>query len=145
MIAVSLDCISFLMTGFLLNALCERRELDYKSSCVLILLAFIVMSLLGAIPYVYLDPVQSPTLNDRVTNSLFEVGSALTTNGISMGVMSLSLPTFYKFVLMVAMIIGKVEILIVLVTIYLGKPIIGGAVKAAASWLRGFVKGIIIG
>jgi Trk-type K+ transport system membrane component len=112
---------------------------------VLILLAFIVMSLLEAIPYVYLDPFQSPTLNDRVTNSLFEVGSALTTNGISMGTTSLSLPTFYKFVPMVTMIIGKVEILIVLFTIYLSKPIISGAVKVAASRLRGFVKGIVIG
>ncbi len=46
---------------------------------------------------------------------------------------------------MAAIIIGKVEILIVLVTIYLGKSIIGGAVKAAASRLRGFVKGKIIG
>ncbi|MDP2900501.1 MAG: potassium transporter TrkG, partial [Candidatus Bathyarchaeota archaeon] len=78
-------------------------------------------------------------------DSLFEVGSALTTNGISMGATSLSLPTFYKFVLMAAMIIGKVEITIVLVSIYLCKPIVAEAARAASSRLRVFVKGIMIG
>ncbi len=74
-----------------------------------------------------------------------EVGSVLTTNGISMGATSLSLPTFYKFVLMAAMIIGKVEITIVLVSIYLGKPIVAEVVRAASSRLRVYVKGIMIG
>lgn len=83
-IAVSLGCIGFLVAGFMLNALCERRELDYKSSSVLILLSFVVMALLGSLPYIYLDPFQSPTVVDRVTNSLFESVSGFTTTGFSL-------------------------------------------------------------
>ncbi len=83
-IAVSLGCIGFLVAGFLLNALCERRELDYKSSCVLILLAFVVMALLGSLPYIYLDPFRSTTVTDRVANSLFESISGFTTTGFSL-------------------------------------------------------------
>jgi trk system potassium uptake protein len=44
-------------------------------------------------------------------DSVFEVGSALTTNGISMGATTLALPIGYKWLLIVAMVIGRVELL----------------------------------
>ena len=118
MIAVSLGCISFLMAGFLLNALCERRELDYKSSCVLILLAFIVMSLLGAIPYVYLDPFQSPTLNDRVTNSLFESVSGFTTTGLSLMPETAVLPRCFALFRSMTEFIGGVGVVFMLLAFF---------------------------
>ena len=108
-----------------------KRVLQWNmamSSVILFLVTLLVLSLVFSMSGVSFG------------DSLFEVGSALTTNGISMGATSLSLPTFYKFVLMAAMIIGKVEITIVLVSIYLGKPILAEAARATASRLRGLVK-----
>jgi trk system potassium uptake protein TrkH len=78
-----LACICFLVCGFLLNATCERKDLDFKSSCVLILLAFLIMPIIGAIPYVYSDPFISPNYFDRFTNSYFESVSGFTTTGFS--------------------------------------------------------------
>jgi trk system potassium uptake protein TrkH len=51
------------------------------------------------------------TVGISVMDSFFEVGSALTTNGISTGITSVALPVGYKWLLILAMIIGRVEIL----------------------------------
>lgn len=81
-----LTCISFLVSGFLMNALCERKDLDFKSSCVLILLAFLILPLIGAVPYIYNGTYfnsPTPTLVDRFTNAYFESVSGFTTTGFS--------------------------------------------------------------
>jgi len=78
-----LTCISFFICGFLMNALCERKDLDFKSSCVLVLLVFLAMPLIGAIPYIYLDPFSSPSSVQRLTNAYFESISGFTTTGFS--------------------------------------------------------------
>src|SRR4030042_6161608 len=51
------------------------------------------------------------------TDALFEVGSALSTNGISMGATTISMPIGYKWLMIVAMTIGRVEILSILIAI----------------------------
>jgi trk system potassium uptake protein TrkH len=50
------------------------------------------------------------TLGITLLDSIFEVGSALTTNGVSMGATTIALPLGYKWLLIFAMIIGRVEI-----------------------------------
>jgi trk system potassium uptake protein TrkH len=82
-ISLFLACVAFLGCGFLLNALCERKDLDFKSSNVLFLAAFIVLPLIGALPYVYSDPFNSVNLFDRFTNAYFESVSGFTTTGFS--------------------------------------------------------------
>jgi len=78
-----ITCITFLACGFLLNVLCERKELDFKSASILVLATFIILPLIGAIPYMYDDPFKSPNLTDRFTNSYFESVSGFTTTGFS--------------------------------------------------------------
>ena len=50
------------------------------------------------------------TIGITLIDSIFEVGSALTTNGISMGATTITLPLGHKWLLIFAMIIGRVEI-----------------------------------
>jgi Trk-type K+ transport system membrane component len=50
------------------------------------------------------------TIGISMLDSIFEVGSALTTNGISMGATTVTLPLSHKWLLILAMIIGRVEI-----------------------------------
>jgi trk system potassium uptake protein TrkH len=82
-VALFLACVGFLAAGFLMNALCERRDLDFKSASVLLLAAFIMLPLIGAIPYIYQDPFNSPNLIDKFTNGYFESISGFTTTGFS--------------------------------------------------------------
>lgn len=58
------------------------------------------------------------TIGVSFMDALFEVGSALTTNGISMGATTVSMPLFHKYLLMTAMIIGRVEITTILIAIW---------------------------
>ncbi len=76
-------CVAYLGLGFLLNALCERKDLDFKSSNTLFLAAFVVLPLIGALPYVYSDPFNSVNMFDRFTNGYFESISGFTTTGFS--------------------------------------------------------------
>ena len=55
------------------------------------------------------------TIGVSFNDALFEVGSALSTTGVSMGATSIAMPFAYKWLMIVAMIIGKVEILTILV------------------------------
>jgi trk system potassium uptake protein TrkH len=82
-ISLLLVCVAFLGCGFLMNALCERKDLNFKSASVLFLAAFIIMPLIGAIPYVYSDPFNSPNLADRFANGYFESISGFTTTGFT--------------------------------------------------------------
>jgi trk system potassium uptake protein TrkH len=92
LVAISLGCVCFLGLGFLLNALCERKDLDFKSSCVFIVLAFTLMPLIGSMPFNYLDPFNSTNPLDRFTNAYFESISGFTTTGFSLVSSSASLP-----------------------------------------------------
>ena len=83
LVPLFLVCVAFLGSGFLLNALCERKDLDFKSSSMLLLAAFIILPLIGSIPYVYGDPFNSPNALDRFTNGYFESVSGFTTTGFS--------------------------------------------------------------
>jgi trk system potassium uptake protein len=44
-------------------------------------------------------------------DSVFEIGSALSTNGVSMGATTINLSVGYKWLLIVAMLVGRIEIL----------------------------------
>jgi len=83
LIPLFLTALTFLGTGFFLNALCERKDLTVKSASALLFLAFIVLPLIGIIPYLYLDPFTSSNALERFTNSCFESVSGFTTTGFS--------------------------------------------------------------
>jgi len=81
-IALFIAVTAFLSLGFLLNALCERKELSYKESCTLIVLVFILLSIIGAIPYMYLN-VSNGDIVTNFTDSVFEAASGFTTTGFT--------------------------------------------------------------
>jgi trk system potassium uptake protein TrkH len=53
------------------------------------------------------------TIGISLLDSLFEVGSAFTTNGISMGITTVTIPLGYKWLLIFAMTLGRIEIVAV--------------------------------
>ena len=57
------------------------------------------------------------TIGVSFTDALFEVGSALTTNGISMGATTVAMPMGYKWLMIAAMTIGRVEVLSILIAL----------------------------
>ena len=82
-VGLFIACVTFLGFGFLLNAMCERKDLDFKSSNLLFVAAFIILPLIGALPYFYTDPFSSTTAIERLSNGVFESVSGFTTTGFS--------------------------------------------------------------
>lgn len=84
LISFFITSIVFLGFGFLLNILCERKELDFKSSCALIAIVFISLALIGAIPYFYTQTFPDQNLFSEFSNSFFESASGYTTTGLTL-------------------------------------------------------------
>jgi trk system potassium uptake protein TrkH len=81
---------------------------EYLSAPIIILLFMAVLVVFAVV---------FTTLGVSFTDALFEVGSALTTNGISMGATNVLMPVGYKWLMIAAMTIGRVEILSILIAI----------------------------
>lgn len=113
-----LTCITFLVCGFLMNALCERKDLDFKSACTLILLAFMIMPLIGAIAYFYNDPFSSTNLAERFTNSYFESVSGFTTTGFSFISDTETLPRSFLIYRSMTELMGGVGIVFLLLAFF---------------------------
>ncbi|MDI6826171.1 MAG: potassium transporter TrkG [Candidatus Aenigmarchaeota archaeon] len=84
LISFFITAVTLFTTGFLLNSLCERKELDFKCSCVLISIVFILLGFYTSIPCQYLNPFQEQDIFSRFTNCYFESVSGSTTTGLTL-------------------------------------------------------------
>jgi trk system potassium uptake protein len=129
LIPLFITCVMFLCGGFMLNALCERKDLNLKSSSALLLLAFIILPLIGAIPYIYTDPFTSTTIADRFTNGYFESVSGFTTTGFSFIANTEVLPQCILVYRSVTELMGGVGIVFLVLAFFQSKralPTLGG-------------------
>jgi trk system potassium uptake protein TrkH len=71
----------------------------------------IIVYLITFIAFLFLLSFAFSTSGVSILDSVFEIGSAISTNGVSMGATTIALPVIYKWILIVAMLVGRVEIL----------------------------------
>jgi trk system potassium uptake protein TrkH len=116
-IALFAAAIVFFSFGFLLNALCERKELSYKQSCALIVLVFVLLTVIGAIPYLYIN-ISQQTLIHNITDSFFESASGFTTTGFSVIPNISELPRSIVFYRALTQFIGGIGIVLVLLAFF---------------------------
>jgi trk system potassium uptake protein len=77
-------CTCLLATGFGLNAYGERTPLNLRQASILVVLSFVILSLYGSIPYIYLNPFwDGIEPSSLFVNSFFESVSGFTTTGLS--------------------------------------------------------------
>jgi len=116
-IGLFLAAISFLVLGFLLNTFGEKIALTFKQSCTLIVLVFILMSILGAIPYFYIN-ITNGTILQNITDSVFESASGFTTTGFSVIPNLSSIPRSILFYRALTQFIGGIGIVLVLLAFF---------------------------
>ena len=107
----------FLIVGFAFNAFCERRALSYKSSCALIVLVFILLSLIGSIPYMYVN-FSNGDIIQNISDSIFESASGFTTTGFSVIPNISALPESILFYRGLTQFIGGIGIVLVLLAFF---------------------------
>lgn len=95
---VYLEVVGLSFTGFFLMAYGEKGQMNLKQAAIFIVASFVVMSLFGALPYVYLNPfMPGIDANSLFVNSLFESASGFTTTGLSMITHPEDLPQSFNF------------------------------------------------
>jgi trk system potassium uptake protein TrkH len=116
-VALFLTATIFLILGFSFNAFCERRTLSYKNSCALIVIIFILLSLIGAIPYLYIN-ISNENVIQTITDSIFESTSGFTTTGFSVIPNISALPESILFYRGLTQFIGGIGIVLVLLAFF---------------------------
>jgi len=129
MIAFLITSLSFFSIGFLMNALSERKELDYKTSCLLVLLTFVLLSLIGTIPYFYLKIFNSQNTLEDFINSYFESASGFTTTGLT-SLDSKNLPKSLVLYRSLTQWIGGIGIVYLILAFFYGENIVSGIAEA---------------
>jgi trk system potassium uptake protein TrkH len=90
----------------IIDAIRKNEDAPTKAelrSIAIYLITFIIILILLSIAF--------SASGTNIFSSIFEVGSALATNGVSSGATTLELPAIFKWILIVAMFIGRIEIL----------------------------------
>ena len=82
-ISFFITALVFFCLGFFLNSLCERKNLNLRQSCTLLVLFYVFVTLINCIPYLYLNLFQGGIL-EQLTNSWFETISASSTTGLTL-------------------------------------------------------------
>jgi trk system potassium uptake protein TrkH len=95
---IYLEVVGLSFTGFFLMAYGEKGQMNLKQASIFIVASFVVMSLFGSLPYVYLNPfLPGIDANSLFVNSLFESASGFTTTGLSMITQPENLPQSFNF------------------------------------------------
>lgn len=113
LISILTTALAFLVTGFLLNAFSRRRTLDFRLSCLMVIMAYSLIGVLGAVPYVYTNAFSDAAIGDRLVNGIFESISGYTTTGFTVATSLDSLPRSIVFYRALTQWIGGINIVFI--------------------------------
>jgi trk system potassium uptake protein TrkH len=119
--ALFITAMTFLVLGFITNALCEKKELTYKQSCTLVVAVFITLSIIGSIPYLYVNYINvlnGETIIQHITDSIFESVSGFTTTGFSVIPDLSTLPQSIILYRALTQFIGGIGVVLVLLAFF---------------------------
>ena len=97
-IGIYLAFVGMSLTGYVMNTLGEKSPLNLKQSSIVVVLSFVLLSLFGSLPYMYINPfwegIDSFSL---FASSFLESTSGFTTTGISTIIHPENLPDSFSF------------------------------------------------
>jgi trk system potassium uptake protein len=97
-IGIYLAFVGMSLTGYIMNTLGEKSPLNLKQSSIVVVLSFVLLSLFGTIPYMYINPFwEGIDLFSLFASSFLESTSGFTTTGISTITHPENLPNSFSF------------------------------------------------
>jgi trk system potassium uptake protein len=83
-IGIYLTFVGMSLTGYIMNTLGEKSPLNLKQSSIVVVLSFVLLSLFGSLPYMYINPFwEGIDPFSLFASSLLESTSGFTTTGLS--------------------------------------------------------------
>ena len=90
--------VGMFLTGYIMNTLGEKSPLNLKQSSIVVVLSFVLLSLYGSLPYMYINPFwEGIDLFSLFASSFLESTSGFTTTGISTLLHPENLPDSFSF------------------------------------------------
>ena len=97
-IGIYLAFVGMSLTGYIMNTLGEKSPLNLKQSSIVVVLSFVLLSLFGSLPYMYINPFWGGIDPFSLfASSFLESASGFTTTGISTIVHPENLPDSFSF------------------------------------------------
>ena len=97
-IGINMAFVGMFLTGYVMNILGEKSPLNLKQSSIVVVLSFVLLSLFGSLPYIYVNPFyEGIDLFSLFATSFLESSSGFTTTGISTILHPENLPDSFSF------------------------------------------------
>jgi len=107
------------ITGFVLNTLGEKSPLNLKQSSIVVVSGFVLLSVFGSLPYMYLNPFwKGIDIITLFVNSFFESSSGFTTTGISTITHPEDLPQSFSFYRSYTLWVGGLSFVYLVMSLY---------------------------
>jgi trk system potassium uptake protein TrkH len=131
--SIFLMSVALLATGFFLNSYGEKAPMNIRQASVLVLSSFLLLSLFGMIPYLYLNPYNTVSTSQLVADSFFSSTAGFTTGGLTLYPTPEDHPQSFRFYRSFTQWVGGMSFIYLVMTAFYPEGKLTG--------MRGFITG----
>lgn len=124
---------TLLALGFALNSYGEKHPLSLRAMTILVFFSFMILVLVGTIPYLYISPYGEMGFVEEFSNSLFSSSAAFTTAGLSLFATPETLPQSFTFFRGFTQFVGGLSFIYLIMTVFYP--------ERKLQHMRGFISG----
>jgi len=118
-IGIYLAFVGMSLTGYIMNTLGEKSPLNLKQSSIVVVLSFVLLSLFGSLPYMYINPFWEEIDPFALfASSFLESSSGFTTTGISTITHPENLPDSFSFYRSYTLWVGGLSFVYLVMALY---------------------------
>lgn len=131
--SIFLMSVALLATGFFLNSYGEKAPMNIRQASILVLSSFLLLSLFGMIPYMYLNPYSVESTSQLVVDSFFSSTAGFTTGGLTLYPTPEDHPQSFRFYRSFTQWVGGMSFIYLVMTAFYPEGKLTG--------MRGFITG----
>ena len=118
-IGIYLAFVGMSLTGYIMNTLGEKSPLNLKQSSIVVVLSFVLLSLFGSLPYMYINPFwEGIDPFALFASSFLESTSGFTTTGLSTITHPENLPDSFSFYRSYTLWVGGLSFVYLVMALY---------------------------
>src|SRR5215204_4348424 len=138
-IGIYLAFVGMSLTGYIMNTLGEKSPLNLKQSSIVVVLSFVLLSLFGSLPYMYINPFwEGIDPFSLFASSLLESTSGFTTTGLSTIIHPENLPDSFSFYRSYTEWVGGLSFIYLIVALYYPETKLAGMKSVLGSGVLRF-------
>jgi trk system potassium uptake protein len=118
-IGIYLAFVGMSLTGYIMNTFGEKSPLNLKQSSIVVVLSFVLLSLFGSLPYMYINPFwEGIDFFSLFASSFLESASGFTTTGLSTIIHPENLPESFSFYRSYTLWVGGLSFVYLVMALY---------------------------